>query len=269
MRIINICNKSMLLIAITMTIACKKEKVNDEKTAIEITPPEVVIPPEQAISDNNSRPVKIQKGNLKMTFTYTDTLLTKIDYSDGKTIILELNEDHLPARLQTYAGTTLINTSEYELGTDGRVEKSDQYITKGKKTTLSGHTTMEYNTAKRLIAVRQYNNGNELLDERKWTYDDTGRLVKATSSKISQVLAYVYDTKFGLFKHARYAYLFYLENNDPLYLSVVNNLKGISGAVMPSDNLNFDFRYNQQDYPEKIMLKAAEQPVSTYEILYQ
>lgn len=117
--------------------------------------------------------------------------------------------------------------------------------------------------------IRNYNTHDKLLNERRRIYDDYGKLVTETGSSTAQTLSYVYDTKYGLFKHVGLSYLFSLETNDPLFLSAINNLQGVIGGILPADNATYEYTYNKQDYPEKIKLMDNGKSVAINEIFYQ
>ena len=264
----NKCKLTVILIALVLMAACKKGKVNKEETVAIVPPIAVIIPPAEIITDNKSLPKQVKNGEQKMTFTYTDTLLTKIEYANGKSVVLSFNNIQQPFLLETYTGTELTGFKEYEVDGDGLVTKATQHIVSNHRTVDVGYATMEYNTKKQLTVIRDYDT-NKLLNERRRTYDDSGKLITETSSSPAQTLSYVYDNKYGLFKHAGLLYLFSSATNDPLFLSAINNLKGISGGVLAADNVSYEFIYNKQDYPEKIKLMENGKSVSTNEILYQ
>lgn len=269
MKIINNGVPMAILIALMLTTACKKEKVHDETMVTIVPPAEVVVPPAEIITDNKSLPAQLTNGELNMRFSYTDTLLTKIEYADGKSLVLSLNDSQQPYLLETYTGTKLTGYTEYEVGTDGLVVQSTQNVVNGIKIKASGYTTMEYNAKKQLTVIKNYSTSNKLLNERKRTYDDSGKLIAETGSSPAQTLTYVYDDKYGLFKHVGLLPLFALENNDPLFLSVISNLQSISGAVTATENITYEFTYNKQNYPEKIKLMENGKSVATNEIIYQ
>ena len=266
---INKCKLKAILIALVLITACKKEKVNKEETVTIVPPTEVIIPPAEIITDNKSLPIQVKNGELKMTFSYTDTVLTKIEYADGKSLVLTFDDILQTFTLETYIDKELTGYTDYEVGKDGLVTRATQNLVNSAKIIYLGYATMEYNTKKQLTVIRNYNTHDKLLNERRRTYDDYGKLITETTSNPVQTLSYVYDAKYGLFKHVGLLYLFSLETNDPLFLSAINNLQGITGAVLPADNATYEFTYNKQDYPEKIKLMENGKSVATNEILYQ
>ncbi|WP_158795408.1 hypothetical protein [Pedobacter sp. L105] len=251
-----------LFIAISITTACKKDKTPVQKTSVAI-PPNIPVPEKAYI------PTQLESGKSKMVFSYTSNLsLSKIDYTGGDSVVLNYTADGKPLNFLRYKNKKLIYSSEYSLDQTGIVISAAQFTLEDENSYAIGSYNLIYNTASQLTAISYYSTKDQLLNEQQKTYTTSGNLLSDDSTSPGLSLSYQYDDKNGLFKNVNYAWLFAVEKENRLLLSVINNIQQCNYTLMPDSNQTFSYAYNADKYPETI-ISTSNGISSTFKVTYK
>jgi len=235
-----------LCIGLSILAACKRndpapERSADNKPAVPTLPEKKLVP------------TQIGTGKSKMSFSYTTNhSLSKIEYGDGTSTVLEFTPGGIPYALVHYDGEEMIAYTEYRLDNANRVIKAANYATTGNVYKKVGSYTFSY-SSDLLIAGILYYNGQEILtNTEERFYEKKGNLIREQNSNAAFTADYLYDDKNGLFKNAGYAWLFVIEEPGKLFLSSLNNISSCTYPSKPANNQTFVYTYNQDQYPETI-----------------
>lgn len=236
----------IILFGICITQACKKEK----PTVKEVSQ---AIPPPIEITEKADLPIQLTSGKSKTVFSYTAALaLSKIDYSHGDSVVLKYTSNGKPGDFFRYKSGKLIFNSQFSVDKNGLVVEADQYTILNGNYYFLGYYTLTYATNGQLTSISYYNPDNQLLNGQQKIYTVSGNLANDNSIVPDLMLSYQYDDKNGLFKNAAYTWLFVLEKENLLFLSVLNNIQQCNYPLMPDSNQNFSYVYNADKYPETI-----------------
>jgi hypothetical protein len=235
-----------LLAGLSLAAGCKKDKTGLNKAS-------VAIPPVVNHQEKKFLPVQIGTNDPKTLFSYTPaSSLSKIEYKDGKSTVMNYDQDGRPLALLRYQGSKLISSTEYQLDRNGAVTRGDQFAVTGTKYKNSGYYVLTYNAGGQLTVISYYDTDDNLTGTQQKNYDAAGNLVSEKSSPAGLTISYSYDDRKGIFSNARYVWLFAAEKESGLFLSVINNIRSCDDPENPADHQSFNYIYNSSRYPETI-----------------
>jgi len=198
-------------------------------------------------------PLQMGTGKSKVTFSYTaDNSLSKVEYGDGTSTVLEYNTSGKPSALMKYQGSELLSFTQYSLDKDGLVTNSMKYLVRDNFYEFDGHDVFNFDTALRLNKISHYNRLNVLTNTIQSFYSATGNMIMDQNSMDMLSTEYLYDDKNGLFKNVRYAWLFAAEDGNNFFLCGINNVRSCSYALKPVLNQSFSYTYNADNYPATV-----------------
>lgn len=235
-----------LLAGLSLAAGCKKDKTGIENAS-------AAIPPVINHGEKKFIPVQIGTNDPKTLFSYTSARsLSKIEYKDGKSTVMNYDQDGRPLALLRYQGSKLISSTEYQLDKNGVVNRGDQFAVTGTKYKNTGYYILTYNARGQLTGIGYYDTDDNLTGTQQKNYDAAGNLVSEQSSLAALELNYTYDDRKGIFSNVKYAWLFAAEKESGLFLSVINNIRNCDVPKKPADNMSFNYIYNSDRYPETI-----------------
>lgn len=255
----------LLLMGVGLSVSCKKEKpgilVKTEDSTAVITP----LPEEQR---KTLVPVQVGSGKSRMIFTYRpDYSLSKIDYADGASTVLNYTKTGLPSSLMRYdRDGKLLLVSEYEPDNQGRIIRSDHYDLQSGDYKLIDYFTLQYTSSLQPAALKYYDYKGKLLNELQISYSAAGNRIADQLIAGGLQVTYAYDDKNGLFKNAGFAWLLAVEKEHPLFYSLLNNLSTFKSNSDPDENKNFGYTYNADQYPAAISTGTTDSKV-TYQVV--
>lgn len=241
-------------------ISCKKDKAGNKNNL-------VVSPPEQGPESGIYIPARLSSGKSNMIFSYTKTgALTKIDYEHGDSTILKFNTTSKPVEFRCYKSGILTSATVYSRNANGWIIKAQAYTVSGKDQTQAGFYTISYDSNGQITAVVYYDSNNRLVETQQYNYSPEGNLTGQKSAVLTA--NYSYDLNNGLFKQAGYAWVFALERENSLFLSVVNNIQQCNYTEKSQSNQQLNYVYNKAGYPTKITATALGLTATT-NVIYQ
>jgi len=234
----------LILSGLCGVVSCKKDKATPENN---LAGPGPSAQPEPGIYI----PAKLTSGKSNIIFSYTKAAaLTKIDYENGDSTILKFNTAGKPLEFRSYESSKIVSASYYSRDLNGLITKAQVYRFVGKDEFKTGSYTITYGSDGKITTVAYYDKENRLLEEQQYGYTAEGNL--ATQKSALSDAAYSYDLKNGLFKNAGYAWLFALEKENSLFLSIVNNVERCTFPLENSGNQLMSYTYNNAGYPATI-----------------
>jgi hypothetical protein len=213
--------------------------------------PGEIIPPVVEAGAKVLVPVQIGTGKSKMVISYTDGLaFSKIEYGDGKSIVIKYNEAGKPLGLQRFKDDKLVSATDYVLNDKGRVVRGEMAIMKTNHYVLMGHYDLKYNDMDQMTGIDYVDLNDRQVDKQDKRYDAGGNLIGEKG--VTTDFIYSYDLKNGLFKHVNYTWLLTIEKDNILFLSGVNNVKDCTDVLSSGNDQGFSYVYNVDGYPEVI-----------------
>lgn len=235
-----------MFIACHLVSACKRHDPAPQKIA-EPNPPEAALPGKKLV------PTQIGTGKSKLSFSYTkDYSLSKIEYGDGTSTVLEFTPDGNPFDLVHYDAEEMVSYTEYRLDNANRVLKGTAYSTTGNVYKKVGSFTLAYSSDLLISSIRYYNGQEILTNTEERFYEANGNLKRELNTIAAYTAEYLYDDKNGLFKNVKFAWLYMIEEQNRLFLSSQNNIISCTYPSNTLNNQNFSYTYNQDRYPETV-----------------
>lgn len=258
---------SVLLICLLLDTGCKKDKASPEieKVIIPAEPP-VVSPPIEKMWI----PIRLNTGKSSIVFSYSASqALTKIDYGNGDRTEMSYNKEGNPDELARYTNKQLVYLIGYSYDKEGNLSKASMATVTNKGVEQpKGYYSIKYNAGRQPLVITYYANDHKIIAENQQIFSGSGNLLSENNNLNTILASYAYDTKNGLFKQVKYAWLFALEKEHPLFLSVANNISTLNLSSKTTDKQTFSYTYNSDQYPETIKTVANELNTST-QVLYQ
>ncbi|KIO78754.1 hypothetical protein TH53_01260 [Pedobacter lusitanus] len=244
--------KNLFLVTIVLFMGCKKNDSPAETTG-------EVIPPVIDVGTKILVPVQLGTGKSKMVISYTEGLaVSKIEYGDGKSIVLTYTKDGKPFDLQRYKNDVLVSYTSYSLDEKGRVKKGKTAVVKKDEYISTGYYELKYNSDNQITGIHNFDINNHQAGEQERWFNEAGNLSGEKAGIAGPALNYSYDLKNGLFKHVRYVWLLTIEKDNSLFLSGVNNIRFCNNPSAPEDEQNFSYEYNTDGYPDMITTTVRE-----------
>jgi hypothetical protein len=240
--------------------SCKKHEATPKNNLVDPKP-------EEPQNPSAYRPAKLTSGKSVILFSYTKAAaLYKADYGDGDSTLLKFNTSGKPAELSRYANGKMVSTTYYSRDQNGNITKAQIYLVSGNDELKSGSYQIAYSSEGKIANVSYYDKDNRMVEEQVYGYTTAGNLSTQKSTLLTA--QYGYDLKNGLFKNAGYAWLFALEKEGSLFLSVVNNIEQCSYPLVAGKNETFSYSYNTAGYPVAITTSVAG-VTATAKVTYQ
>jgi len=253
---------AFLALGCCMPMACKKAESQTEKIGV-VTPP-VISKPEAKLL-----PLQMGTGKSKMTFSYTSGhALSKIDYGDGTSSVLEFTATGSPSLLTHALGNEIVAYTQFKLDNSGRVIKGSSYTIAGNKDVFAGMFSVTYQSDSKISEISHYDSKQILLSTDKRIYADNGNLIMEQGVAGVVSANYSYDDKNGLFKNVGFAWLFAIEEQNMLFLSGLNNISSCGYPLKSLNNQSFSYTYNEDGYPESVKF-PVNGVATSYKVSYK
>lgn len=243
-------------------ISCKKGAAEDK----------IILANQPAAPDHETGiyiPAKLTTGKSETIFSYNAAnVLAKIKYENGDSTVVKFNAAGKPTRLNRYKNGIYVHISYYTLTQDGMISEVEQYTvdsTGSRK--VVGYLKLNYNSDKKINIVSYYT-AAQLIYTQQYSYSPTGNLLAQTSTEATLNATYAYDTKNALFKNVENAWLFALEKENNLFLSVLNNIQTCSYPSNTAANSTNLYVYNAANFP-KIITSTIKGVNTTTSVTYK
>lgn len=243
------CLIALFLMASTLFVSCKKHPAGTENN--------LTVPSPESGTDTGSKtylPVKLSSGKSALTFSYNaNHALYKIKYGNGDSTELKYSSSGKALWFRRYKNKVLVYTCTYNVDDRGVITGAEQFtVPKNNDYLKLGSYELHYNTEGKISVVSYYDVEGIFLYDQQYHYDSRSNLDAQNSSEPSLKAGYTYDTKNALFKNVSNAWLFALEKENPLFLSVVNNMTGSSYPAKTENNQISTYLYNTVGFPQTI-----------------
>jgi hypothetical protein len=236
----------------TLFISCKKHAAVPENIlAVEV--------PETGGGSKTYIPAQLKTGQLSSTFYYTESnALGSIKYDNGDSTQLKFSTSGKPVSIKRYKNKILVFASLYDVDSKGFITGAEQYtVNKGSEYVKTGSFKLTYNSDGKVDKVSYFNKSDVFLYEQQYSYASSGNLSAQNSSEASLKAEYNYDAKNALFKNVNYTWLYALEKENPLFLSVINNVQQCNYPGKTTSNQTSTYTYNDAGFPKSITNTVA------------
>jgi hypothetical protein len=242
----------LMLCCTVLYISCKKHTAAPEN----IIPVEV---PQPESSTKTYMPAQLKTSKMNSTYYYTESkALGSIGYDNGDSTQLKFSSSGKPVSTKRYKNKVLVFASLYDVDSKGFITGAEQYtVNKGSEYVKTGAFTLSYNSDGKVDKVSYFNKSDVFLYEQQYSYGSGGNLSAQTSSEASLLAEYNYDAKNALFKNVGYAWLYALEKENPLFLSVINNVQQCSYPGKTTSNQTSTYTYNDASFPKSVTNTVA------------
>lgn len=247
---------------IFLIVSCKKSKIHREEPTDTDKP--VIIDPVKKLLI----PIKFESKNLTINIKYIENsaLISEVNSSDGYRIRITY-ETQLPFKY-LYRNNVHFKSIYFRKTTNTDL-KVTFFDVDGKVDTPTGSLLLTRDAKEHLISIQTSGSGPSYpYKESIWLYSSDGNvsgiMIKG-SPEDANPIKYTHDEKNGIFKNVKHAQLLFLEMGYNFFCADVNNRLSYLNTDKPTENTEYIYQYNTDDYPTQFTIVQSKQ---TFKITY-
>ncbi|WP_449439810.1 hypothetical protein [Pedobacter steynii] len=248
---------------IFLIVSCKKRKIRKEEKPVETDKPVITDPVKKQLI-----PIKFESENLSINLKYIENtaFISEVNSSNGYSVKLTY-ESQLPYIFKHK--NNIVFEAIYFAKTTSQDIKATFFDVDGRVSSPTGSLILKRDINEQLISILASGNGPSYpYKESSWSYTIAGNLsdiVVKNGAAETTPIKYTHDQKNGIFKNVKHAQLLFLEMGYSFFCADKNNRLSYLNTDKPSENTDFNYQYNTDDYPKQLTITQSKQ---TFKITY-
>ena len=248
---------------IFLIVSCKKRKIRKEEKPVETDKPVITDPVKKQLI-----PIKFESENLSINLKYIENtaFISEVNSSNGYSVKVTY-ESQLPYIFKHK--NNIVFEAIYFAKTTSQDIKATFFDVDDKVSSPTGYLILKRDINEQLISILACGNDPSYpCKESSWSYTIAGNLsdiVVKNGATETTPIKYTHDQKNGIFKNVKHAQLLFLEMGYSFFCADKNNRLSYLNTDKPSENTDFNYQYNTDDYPKQLTITQSKQ---TFKITY-